>query len=215
LTLALNGRNNDISEHIVEPYARFTQRARVSVGNRVRQGPRLRPRTLDARPSQHDHPGDHQGAAAARLRRHQGDRGEFHGLYSPSAGSVYPILQELEDQDFVRSAEARGKRIYSITNDGQQEEKGLNFTEQLHPFRRFATLCRGRSRSGSSVVATEPSRAHSKTPAPSRTRKRRRSGSSAPGCSRSRWCRRAATPHRLGSVLHRRGCSRRLASGPV
>jgi len=138
-----------------------------------------------------------------------------HGLYSPSAGSVYPILQELEDQDFVRSAEARGKRIYSITNDGQQEEKGLNFTEQLHPFRRFATLCRGRSRSGSSVVATEPSRAHSKTPAPSRTRKRRRSGSSAPGCSRSRWCRRAAAPHRLGSVLHPRGCSRRLASGPV
>src|SRR5579872_3697742 len=27
----------------------------------------------------------------------------FHGFYSPSPGSVYPILQLLEDQDFVIS----------------------------------------------------------------------------------------------------------------
>jgi DNA-binding PadR family transcriptional regulator len=47
----------------------------------------------------------------------------FHGLYSPSAGSVYPILQELEDQDFVTSSEKSGKKIYAISKDGGQELK--------------------------------------------------------------------------------------------
>lgn len=48
---------------------------------------------------------------------------KFQGFYSPSAGSVYPILQELEDQDFVTSSQASGKKIYSITKDGEQELK--------------------------------------------------------------------------------------------
>jgi len=48
---------------------------------------------------------------------------KFHGFYSPSAGSVYPILQELEDQGFVTSSEESGKKIYSITKDGEQELK--------------------------------------------------------------------------------------------
>jgi len=47
----------------------------------------------------------------------------FHGFYSPSAGSVYPILQELADHDFVTSSEESGKRIYSITKEGQRELK--------------------------------------------------------------------------------------------
>src|SRR5262245_25555620 len=47
----------------------------------------------------------------------------FHGFYSPSAGSVYPILQELEDRDFVTSSEERGKKTYSITKDGERELK--------------------------------------------------------------------------------------------
>jgi len=50
----------------------------------------------------------------------------FHGFYSPSAGSVYPILQALEDRDFVRSSEESGKKIYSITTDGEQELKANN-----------------------------------------------------------------------------------------
>src|SRR5215510_932166 len=44
----------------------------------------------------------------------------FHGFYSPSAGSVYPILQELEDQNFVTSSAKSGKKIYSITKGGEQ-----------------------------------------------------------------------------------------------
>jgi DNA-binding PadR family transcriptional regulator len=47
----------------------------------------------------------------------------FHGFYSPSAGSVYPILQELENHDFVTSSEETGKKIYSITKGGEQELK--------------------------------------------------------------------------------------------
>lgn len=48
---------------------------------------------------------------------------KFHGFYSPSAGSVYPILQELEDQGFVTVSEESGKKIYTITPDGERELK--------------------------------------------------------------------------------------------
>jgi DNA-binding PadR family transcriptional regulator len=50
----------------------------------------------------------------------------FHGLYSPSAGSVYPTLQLLEDMDYVKSAEQDGKKIYTITEDGKRflDERG-------------------------------------------------------------------------------------------
>jgi DNA-binding PadR family transcriptional regulator len=48
---------------------------------------------------------------------------KFHGFYSPSAGSVYPLLLELEDQDFVTSSTKSGKKIYSITRNGERELK--------------------------------------------------------------------------------------------
>lgn len=41
------------------------------------------------------------------------------GLYSPSAGSIYPTLQLLEDRDFVTAAEDGGKKVYRITEQGQ------------------------------------------------------------------------------------------------
>jgi DNA-binding PadR family transcriptional regulator len=37
----------------------------------------------------------------------------------PSAGSIYPALQMLEDGDFVTSQERDGKRVYSITDKGR------------------------------------------------------------------------------------------------
>jgi DNA-binding PadR family transcriptional regulator len=43
----------------------------------------------------------------------------FHGLYSPSPGSIYPTLQLLEDQGYVRSSEQDGKRVYTITHEGR------------------------------------------------------------------------------------------------
>lgn len=44
---------------------------------------------------------------------------EAHGWYTPSAGSVYPVLQLLEDQEYVTSEERDGKRVYSITAAGR------------------------------------------------------------------------------------------------
>jgi DNA-binding PadR family transcriptional regulator len=43
----------------------------------------------------------------------------FHGFYSPSAGSVYPTLQLLEDQGYVTSSQQDGKRVYTITESGR------------------------------------------------------------------------------------------------
>ena len=71
----------------------------------------------------------------------------FHGFYSPSAGSVYPILQELEDQDFVTSSEESGKKIYSITKDGEKELKANKdkFSEMREHLRhRFGDIGRYR-----------------------------------------------------------------------
>lgn len=47
----------------------------------------------------------------------------FHGLYSPSAGSVYPTLQLLEDMGYVNSSERDGKKVYTIS------EAGIKFLE--------------------------------------------------------------------------------------
>ena len=43
---------------------------------------------------------------------------KFHGFYSPSPGSVYPILQLLEDQEFVIPDQRSGKKVYTITETG-------------------------------------------------------------------------------------------------
>lgn len=45
---------------------------------------------------------------------------EAAGLYTPSAGSVYPVLQLLQDQGYVTSDERDGKRVYSITDAGRK-----------------------------------------------------------------------------------------------
>lgn len=44
----------------------------------------------------------------------------FHGLYTPSAGSVYPTLQMLEEMGLVTSVEQEGKKIYTITEEGRR-----------------------------------------------------------------------------------------------
>ena len=44
----------------------------------------------------------------------------MHGCYTASAGSVYPTLQLLEDQGYVRIVEEDGKKVYHITPEGEQ-----------------------------------------------------------------------------------------------
>jgi DNA-binding PadR family transcriptional regulator len=43
----------------------------------------------------------------------------FHGFYSPSAGTVYPTLQLLEDMGYLKSSEQDGKKVYTITDEGR------------------------------------------------------------------------------------------------
>ena len=42
------------------------------------------------------------------------------GSWKPSPGSVYPTLQQLEDEGLVRAQEQDGKRVYRLTEDGQR-----------------------------------------------------------------------------------------------
>jgi DNA-binding PadR family transcriptional regulator len=42
------------------------------------------------------------------------------GCYTPSAGTVYPTLQLLEDQGYVRAEEQDGKKVYHITPEGER-----------------------------------------------------------------------------------------------
>jgi len=44
---------------------------------------------------------------------------EHRGGFRPSAGSIYPTLQLLEDEGCVSSAEADAKRAYTITEKGR------------------------------------------------------------------------------------------------
>ncbi|TMA47946.1 MAG: PadR family transcriptional regulator [Deltaproteobacteria bacterium] len=41
------------------------------------------------------------------------------GWYTPSAGTVYPTLQLLEDMGYVRAEESEGKKVYHITPTGE------------------------------------------------------------------------------------------------
>jgi DNA-binding PadR family transcriptional regulator len=47
----------------------------------------------------------------------------FKGVYTPSAGGVYPKLRELESTGVVEKREERGKTVYSLTKKGEKEAK--------------------------------------------------------------------------------------------
>jgi DNA-binding PadR family transcriptional regulator len=42
------------------------------------------------------------------------------GAWKPSPGSVYPTLQQLEDEGLVRADEQECRRVYRLTEDGEQ-----------------------------------------------------------------------------------------------
>ena len=44
---------------------------------------------------------------------------QFGGAYSPSPGSIYPMLQMLEEADLVSSTTEGNKRLYAITEAGR------------------------------------------------------------------------------------------------
>jgi len=43
------------------------------------------------------------------------------GVYQASAGTIYPTLQQLEDEGLVRVEAADGKKVHHLTADGKRE----------------------------------------------------------------------------------------------
>jgi DNA-binding PadR family transcriptional regulator len=48
----------------------------------------------------------------------------FHGLYAPSAGTIYPRLARLEADGLVTHTAAGGRKVYDITDAGRAELSG-------------------------------------------------------------------------------------------
>jgi DNA-binding PadR family transcriptional regulator len=64
---------------------------------------------------------------------------EFGGVYQPSAGAIYPTMQELEDNGYVVGKDKEGKKVYSITSKGmnlmkEDEEKFKAIIEKRKSF---------------------------------------------------------------------------------
>ena len=55
------------------------------------------------------------------------------GVWKPSPGSVYPALQQLEDEGLVHAVEFEGKRAYELTPEGREYVDG-NREELGDPF---------------------------------------------------------------------------------
>lgn len=53
------------------------------------------------------------------LIRHMEDR--FLGLYTPSAGTIYPRLAALEEEGLVEHEETEGRKVYRLTDAGRAE----------------------------------------------------------------------------------------------
>lgn len=43
------------------------------------------------------------------------------GTYNASPGTVYPVLQQLEDEGLIRCVEEDGKKVYHLTDAGRRE----------------------------------------------------------------------------------------------
>jgi len=60
----------------------------------------------------------------------------FHGFYVPSPGTIYPTLQMLEEMGHVSAVEQEGKKVYTITDKGNeyladQKEFGKRIKDQI------------------------------------------------------------------------------------
>jgi DNA-binding PadR family transcriptional regulator len=54
------------------------------------------------------------------------------GYYTPSAGTVYPTLQLLEDEGYVRSVDTDGKKVYHVTPEGERYlEEHRDFLDEI------------------------------------------------------------------------------------
>jgi len=47
------------------------------------------------------------------------------GAWRPSPGSVYPTLQQLEDEELVRNVQSDGRRVFELTDAGREQAAAL------------------------------------------------------------------------------------------
>jgi DNA-binding PadR family transcriptional regulator len=62
---------------------------------------------------------DEQAAHGYELMKRLEERSG--GMYRASAGTIYPVLQQLQDEGLVRVKEDDGKKVYHITDAGKEE----------------------------------------------------------------------------------------------
>ena len=77
----------------------------------------------------------------------------FHGFYSPSAGTVYPTLQWLQDLNYVSVAEQDARKMYTITEEGrrflaERRERVNEVWERMGAWWGNPPPCEGRRESG-------------------------------------------------------------------
>src|SRR5215468_4796190 len=51
------------------------------------------------------------------------------GAWTPSAGSIYPTLQMLEDEGLISGQEIEGKRRFTLTDSGREEQESRSGEE--------------------------------------------------------------------------------------
>ena len=100
------------------------------------------------------------------------------GLWRPSAGSIYPTLQLLEEQGLVTSRDDGGKRVYELTAEGraQVEAQGPGDMPWETPGRPGGPACAARH--GRPVAAGGPAGGHGGQRHPDRASHRDSQGSS-------------------------------------
>lgn len=58
------------------------------------------------------------------------------GMWQPSPGSIYPTLNQLEDEDLVRAEEREGKKVYTLTDQGREK---VESSDEKAPWDRFSS----------------------------------------------------------------------------
>lgn len=85
----------------------------------------------------------------------------FNGLYSPSAGTVYPRLAKLEEESLVERVDDGRKAVYRITEAGREEvvrrqdELASLESDLEHSVRELAEEVRGRVRDQAKDLRSE------------------------------------------------------------
>ena len=91
---------------------------------------------------------------------------ELGGFYRPSAGAIYPILQRLEEEGYVKGEKHERRRVYSITPSGLRflKEKEEEIEEVLKRRNMFLKERRGLNRELRNLVSLIMTNYHDLTP---------------------------------------------------